>query len=298
VDRRNPLFGLHEFGLRKVGLREFGKFRRGKFRRTKFRLGAIVASGILFLACAPAVATASVRYDGAEDHYAGSQIAAIEGIEGVPGPVYGPDARVLGHDVSGHQGAVDWPKAVRNGAKFVYIKATEGTGFLNSQFAQQYNGSYKVGMVRGAYHFARPDASKGADQANYFVDHGGGWSDDGRTLPGALDVEYNPYGDTCYGLDAHGMTTWIKDFSDTYLKRTGRSPLIYTSTKWWKRCTGNSADFAMNPLWVAHYTSRVGELPASWQFHTIWQFASKGILPGDQNYFNGAADRLAALTHP
>jgi hypothetical protein len=47
-------------------------------------------------------------------------------------------------------------------------------------------------MIRGAYHFARPHTTSGVIQAEYFVDHGGGWSGDGTTLPGALDIEYNP----------------------------------------------------------------------------------------------------------
>ena len=33
-------------------------------------------------------------------------------------------------------------------------------------------------------------------------------------LAGALDMEYNPYGATCYGLDQAAMRSWIKGFSD------------------------------------------------------------------------------------
>ncbi len=57
-------------------------------------------------------------------------------------------------------------------------------------------------MIRGAYHFATPDTTSGAAQANYFVDHGGGWSRDGKTLPGALDIEWNPYGGHLLRQDA------------------------------------------------------------------------------------------------
>jgi hypothetical protein len=49
--------------------------------------------------------------------------------------------------------------------------------------------SANVGMIRGAYHFALPNSSSGATQANYFAGNGGGWSWDGKTLPGALDIE-------------------------------------------------------------------------------------------------------------
>lgn len=71
----------------------------------------------------------------------------------------------------------------------------------------------------------------GADQANYFVDNGGGWSADGKTLPGALDIEYNPYGDTCYSMSASELTNRIADFNATYRARTGRDVVIYTALK-------------------------------------------------------------------
>ena len=39
---------------------------------------------------------------------------------------------------------------------------------------------------------AQPHAMPGSTQADYFVNHGGGWSADGKTLPPAIDLEYNP----------------------------------------------------------------------------------------------------------
>jgi GH25 family lysozyme M1 (1,4-beta-N-acetylmuramidase) len=240
---------------------------------------------------------ADADYRLADQTFAGSRIAAVEGVHGAP-PAgrYLQTDQTLGHDVSGHQGPVDWRAAADAGAKFVFVKATEGTGFISPQFDQQYNGAHDAGIIRGTYHFARPDVSDGASQANYFIDHGGGWSNDGKTLPGALDMEYNPYGDTCYGLDPATMTAWIKDFTKTYLARVGRSALIYTSTRWWKQCTGNSPAFGnTNPLWLARYAPDIGELPAGWDKQSIWQFANSGNLPGDQNYYNGPIARVQAL---
>ncbi|GAA3180540.1 MULTISPECIES: lysozyme [Streptomyces] len=229
--------------------------------------------------------------------WAGSQIAAHEGT-GSDRPATGLLAGVEGVDVSGHQGSVDWTTLWNSGVKFAYVKATESTSYTNPSFAQQYNGSYNVGMIRGAYHFATPNTSSGAAQANYFVDHGGGWSKDGKTLPGALDMEYNPYGDTCYGMSAAGLVNWMKDWFATYKSRTGRDAVIYTSTSWWKQCTGNNTSFgSINPLWVPRYGSSVGELPGGWGFHTIWQYTSTGPYVGDHNSFNGAYDRLQALAN-
>ncbi|MFB9902376.1 lysozyme [Allokutzneria oryzae] len=233
----------------------------------------------------------------------GSQIAKHEGVSTERGrsadaltelPVDpGTGVAVPGIDVSRWQGEVNWQDHWNQGKRFAYVKATEGTGYRNPFFGQQYNGSYNVGMIRGAYHFALPDRSSGAEQAHYFVNNGGGWSADGRTLPGALDIEYNPYGDTCYGLDHDAMTAWLRDFSDTYRARTGRFPAIYTSTSWWSKCTGNRGDFSgTNPLWVARYAAEIGPLPHAWGVYTIWQYSS---TPIDQNSFNGSYDRLVAL---
>ena len=205
--------------------------------------------------------------------------------------VMAPDATVEGIDVSSHQGNVDWTAQWNAGKRFAYTKATEGNYYTNPYFAQQYNGSYNVGMIRGAYHFATPNDSSGANQATYFLAHGGGWSRDGKTLPGALDIEYNPYGATCYGLSKAAMTSWILDFHDTYHALTGRWPVIYTSANWWVQCV--SGDFSSTaPLWVARYSSTVGALPYNWGFYTVWQYTSS---PLDQDTFNGAYDRLQAL---
>ncbi|MBZ3902830.1 lysozyme [Streptomyces griseiscabiei] len=206
-------------------------------------------------------------------------------------------ARPRGHDVSSHQKTVDWPRAKAKGARFVYVKATESTTYRNPYFTQQYNGSGDAGLIRGAYHFAVPSASSGRAQARHFVDNGGGWLADGRTLPPALDIEYNPYDrkKKCYGLSASRMVRWIRSFSDEAERLTGRRPVIYTTTHWWKTCTGNSGAFGANhALWLARYDpSGAGELPAGWKSWTIWQYDNgSGKLPGDQNLFNGSMSRL------
>lgn len=207
---------------------------------------------------------------------------------------------VNGMDVSGHQGNVAWSTAYNNGARFAYVKATEGTSYRNPYFAQQYNGSYNVGMIRGAYHFALPNNSSGLAQADFFVNNGGGWSGDGRTMPPALDIEYNPYGSTCYGLSQSAMVSWIRAFSDRVHYRTNKYPMIYTTIDWWTTCTGNTSAFAAtNPFWIARYSSTPPTAPAGSATWTIWQYADSGIFPGDQNRFNGSYTQLQALaTNP
>ncbi|KAG2749618.1 glycoside hydrolase family 25 protein [Suillus brevipes Sb2] len=201
-----------------------------------------------------------------------------------------------GIDVSSYQPNVDWTTVKNNGISFVYIKATEGTDYISPSFSNQYIGATNAGLIRGGYHFAHPDLSSGATQADYFLANGGGWSADGITLPGALDIEYNPSGSECYGLTASSMVSWIQSFSNTYEAATGRYPIIYTTTDWWTTCTGNSAAFGTtNPLWIAIYSSSVGTLPAGWQYETFWQYADTGSNPGDADLFNGDAAGLSRM---
>ncbi len=250
----------------------------------------------------PGIDTATATQIVLNDHPMGSQIRLHEGsqqIEDHPSILNATTlTSVRGMDVSGYQGNVSWSGAYRNGARFAYVKATEGTSYINPYFGQQYNGSFNAGMIRASYHFARPDRSSGAYQADYFVDHGGGWSSDGKTLPGTLDIEYNPYGSTCYGLSHAGMAAWITSFSNQYHRRTSRWPVIYSSTSWWSQCVGTAGNYSNNsPLWVARYASTVGSLPFGWGFYTIWQFSDSGIFPGDQDVFNGDYARLQALAN-
>ncbi|KAJ7697593.1 glycoside hydrolase superfamily [Mycena rosella] len=181
-----------------------------------------------------------------------------------------------------------------NGVTFAYIKATEGITFESPSFSAQYTGATEAGLIRGAYHFAHPDSSSGATQAKFFLAHGGGWSSDGITLPGALDIEH-PSGAECYGLSASAMVSWISDFSSTYHAEPpdiqhSVALVIYTTTDWWSTCTENSAAFGSNnPLWIAHYSSSIGALPAGWSFTTFWQYADSGPNPGDADLFNGDA---------
>lgn len=232
------------------------------------------------------------------DHQMGSEIRLHEKNSGSP-VVMAPDVtQTPGLDVSGYQGNVDWSSVAANGAKFAYVKATESTDYTNPYFAQQYNGSYQAGLIRGSYHFAHPDQSGGATQADYFIANGGGWSGDGKTLPGALDIEWNPSGNACYNLSGSAMVSWIVSFSNEYHAKEGVWPVIYTATSWWSECTGNQGDFSStNPLWLADYSSSPGTMPYAWGFQTFWQFADSGTFPGDQDDFNGPLSGLQAIAN-
>lgn len=235
------------------------------------------------------------------DKAAGTEALATEG-------TWMPSFGVQGLDVSKYQSGINWQTEWNMGARFAYIKATEGNYYTSTTFSDQYLGSRAVGMIRGAYHFANPAASSGADQARIFVQNGGGWSADGYTLPPVLDFEGNPYagqtiggyyqGNTCYDMTPAQLTSWARDFGNTMQALTGRLPVMYTTTTWWNYCTGGPSGFGDWPLWIARWPSSPsdspGALPSSWANFSFWQYSESGPFAngGDSNVWNGDYDSL------
>ena len=109
-------------------------------RRLTVALIALAAA----VAAAPAVgATSSIAHQ--ERDYAGSGLARLHG-GGVPAV---RPAGLPGLDVSSWQGNVDWLAVAINGGRFAYVKATEGTSYVNPYFTQQYVGAFQVAAGLG-----------------------------------------------------------------------------------------------------------------------------------------------------
>ena len=210
------------------------------------------------------------------------------------------DAGALGVDVADYQhphgAAIDWPQVAAAGYKFAFVKATEGDYYANPYYASDLAQAKAAGLYATGYHFAIPNVSDGASQADYALANGG-YAPDGRTLPLALDIEYNPYGSECYGLSPAQMVSWLSAFTAEVQRVTGQQPIIYTTADWWDTCTGDSTAFGSDALWVAGYQRGSPPIPAGWGNWTFWQYTSRGSVPGitgsvDVSYFLQAAVRL------
>ena len=213
---------------------------------------------------------------------------------------------VGGIDISSHDHrhfTVHWPTEVAAGSQFVYIKATEGTSYVNPHFAADYAAARKAGRYVGAYVYARPDKGNPIGQAEHFLRHAG-FTRDARTLVPFVDLEW-PYagvdaGD-CYDLTPAQMRDWIHAFIGRIEAAVGRKPMIYTNTYWWNPCTGNDASYGSYPLDIANYTKKDPKLPAGWSTFALWQY-----VPGDpdrrhshdRDVANGGEDGLRALAWP
>ena len=96
---------------------------------------------------------------------------------------------VVGADISEYQADVDMEKLKEQGISFIYIKATEGSGHVDSRFAQNWESAEESGIPAGAYHFFSFDSPGGKQAENYISTVG---ELEGKLIP-AVDVEY--YGD-------------------------------------------------------------------------------------------------------
>lgn len=281
-------------------------------RRTQKRLtaaGVVATSAALLLGLMSGTASATPAPD--------NPVPYGHGYMGVgyvqDGKDFKPDARQLhlgaradadlkanpeGIDVSSWQGGINWSSVRGAGIEFSWMKATEGLTYKDPTFSANYLNAYNAGVIRGAYHFARPDVSGGAAQADFFASNGGAWSRDNLTLPGVLDIE-----GSCYGYSQASMRQWVLDFYNTYKARTGRDVVIYTSPSWWNTCTGGwSGMSALSPLWVANWTTGTPSIPSGFPYYTVWQYTSTGAVNGvsgnvDRDRFSGDRSRLLALAN-
>ena len=61
--------------------------------------------------------------------------------------------KVIGIDISHHNGTIKWNKVKEDGVKFAYIKATQGTTHINRRHKKNYDKAKNEGITAGFYHF-------------------------------------------------------------------------------------------------------------------------------------------------
>src|SRR5215831_11213924 len=194
-------------------------------------------------------------------------------------------AVVEGLDVSYYEGVINWPAVKAAGKEFAFIRVSDGTGFNDPQFANNWPNARAAGVIRGVYQFFRPGQDAVAE-ANLLVSQvaaaGGLQPGD---LPPVVDVEVSD------GQSASVVQQGIQDWIATVSQATGRTPLIYTSSGTWATA-GSPSGFGGYPLWVANYGVTCPSMPTSFSEWKFWQYTDSGSVSGisgavDLDQFNG-----------
>lgn len=199
--------------------------------------------------------------------------------------------RLIGIDVSEYQGQIDW-KHIETidghiPVSYVLIRATAGKDRPDYRFAENWKAAREEGIVRGAYHFFRPNENS-IEQADLFIKTVKLRRGD---LPPVLDIEQLPKTQSIDSL-RKGLKRWLNRVEVHY----GVKPIIYTGEKYYESFL--KKDFSDYPFWIANYNFFVEEIKDDWLF---WQFTENGRIEGiegpvDINIFNGTSKELRYLT--
>src|ERR1700759_3176767 len=173
--------------------------------------------------------------------------------------------------------AIEWSRVPAAGDTFAAGKAPEGNYYATPWYAGDAAGAADAGLAVTGYHFAIPNVSGGAAQADFAVSHLGDTAG-GRPRALALDLEYDPYTATdhtnqCYGMPAAQLVDWISAFGSEARRLTGRTPAIYTTAAWWTACTGDSTAFSSASLWLAGFGGSQPARPSAWRSWAVWQYS-------------------------
>jgi GH25 family lysozyme M1 (1,4-beta-N-acetylmuramidase) len=155
--------------------------------------------------------------------------------------------RVKGQDWSGYQAT----RPSVSGLSFVFIKATEGTSYVNPHMAAQTAWARKNNLTVGFYHFLRPGSMSA--QVTHFL------SELALRDGDMLALDWEDAGVSCADKDAA--------IADVKKAKPGHKVVLYCNKYFWKSLdtTSNCGD----GLWIADYDNPAGspDVKDHWTFH-------------------------------
>jgi lysozyme len=171
-----------------------------------------------------------------------------------------------GLDVASYQGDVQWPVLAARHISFAYIKATQGTTYVDPDFATDWRGAKEARLPHGAYQFFSL-CSSGRAQARTFL---ATVPRDRGALPAAVDLELagNCAARPCRSTVAAQLATLIASVR----RATGKPVVLYVGRDFAARY--HSAIPGRDPLWL-----RRAARPSS-RSVVIWQSVQTVQLAG------------------
>ena len=202
--------------------------------------------------------------------------------------------KTFGIDISHYQRQedIEWDSlTIGNGSipiEFILLRASMGKNKSDLHFEEFWQKAKKHNLIRGAYHFYRPDEDP-VLQANNFLEQVK--LEEGDLAP-VLDIEKRPHLISDEKL-IENLKIWCKIVENAY----GVKPIIYSYYFYHKDHLKDH--FKDYPLWLANYNDVLSPSDTTpWNF---WQFTEKGIVHGiktkvDVNIYNGSTWSLKDLT--
>ena len=205
-------------------------------------------------------------------------------------------AKIIGIDVSEHNGALDWAKIKAAGIGFAIIRTGYGVSHTDNYFKRNMEGALAQGIPVGIYHFSYALNAAGAKaEAEYVLKLIQPYKDK-ITLPVFYDFEYDT---VSYAkkqgvtLDREAFNAHTVAFCET-IKAAGYTPGTYYNLDCLRRYVDINR-VGGYVQWYAQYASTASA--AGW---AIWQYSSSYTIPGCSGRFDvnvlGDASLLAGTT--
>ncbi len=178
---------------------------------------------------------------------------------------------VVGVDVSAYQGEIDWVTLSQQDIRFAFIKATEGSSFVDDKFQYNHTEAIKTDLRVGAYHFFSYD-SAGKTQAENFIAN---VPKTENMLPPVIDIEF--YGDKKQNLpDKEATQQEMDDLVEMLTDHYGLPPIIYATELSYELYIADA--YPQCDIWIRSVFYKP-TLPDArdWVF---WQYSDKGKLDG------------------
>ena len=197
----------------------------------------------------------------------------------------------IGIDVSEYQGEISWSYVDtlenKHPLHYVFIRATVGKDRKDRKFEKNWLGAKENKMIRGAYHYYRPNENS-LEQAELFIKTVTLQKGD---LPPVLDIEKLPKNQSIANLKL-GLKRWLHAVESHY----GVKPIIYSGESYYEDFLKD--EFGDYLFWIANYNFYREEIAEDWLF---WQFTEKASVPGikgnvDVNIYNGDLQQLQFIT--
>lgn len=202
--------------------------------------------------------------------------------------------KIFGFDISHYQEQKDinWDSlSIANGSiklDFVVMRATMGNKKKDNNFDDFWVAAKENDLIRGAYHFYKPDEDP-VMQANNYLESV--QLEDGDLVP-VLDIEKIPKRKSQEKF-IEDLKLWLHIVEEKY----GKKPIIYTYYYYYKDYLRD--EFNDYPLWLANYNNVT--IPSPEDDWKMWQFTENGIVKGinakvDLNVYNGNSWSFKTLT--
>lgn len=194
------------------------------------------------------------------------------------GPVYAfsPSSDVIyeGIDVSGWQGNINYEAVKESGIDIVYMKASEGSYFVDPYFNQNYENAKANNLKVGFYHYVTARSVEEAIQeANFFAATISGKIPDCR-----LAMDFESFGN----LSPEEITQIGLAFMRTVENLTKKEMVIYSDTS--NASYRFYGELTSYPLWVAQYEVSKPTPNGNWSTWVGWQYSDAGEIPGISGY--------------